>query len=211
MLKNLMLKDFIDELGSSSPAPGGGSAAALGCALSSALASMVFNLTVGKKSFNEYDDDTKIKIEDMLKKTDKLKFDFLEDMEKDSDAFLSLMAAYKLPKSTEEEKKSRKEKIVQGSEAALNVPYKLAQNAFKVYDYIMVAAEFGNKNAVSDAGTAALMLQSSIESAILNVKINLHGMSDENRKNAIIEKCNYIKNEGLKKRDKILSMVDSRM
>lgn len=104
MLKNLMLKDFIDELGSSSPAPGGGSAAALGCALSSALASMVFNLTIGKKSFNEYDDDTKIKIEDMLKETSKLKFDFLDDMEKDSDAFLSLMTAYKLPRSTGEEK-----------------------------------------------------------------------------------------------------------
>lgn len=211
MLKNLMLKDFIDELGSSSPVPGGGSTAALGCALSSALTSMVFNLTVGKKSFNEYDDNTKVKIEEMLKKTSELKFDFLDDIDKDSDAFSSVMAAYKLPKITEEEKKLRKEKIEEGYEIALDVPYKLAQNAFKVYDYIVIAAEFGNKSAVSDAGTAALMLQSSIESAILNVKINLHGIVDEDKKRVIVEKCNRIKDEGLKKRDNILEIVNSRM
>lgn len=80
-----------------------------------------------------------------------------------------------------------------------------------MYDYIVIAAEFGNKSAVSDAGTAALMLQSSIESAILNVKINLHGIVDEDKKRVIVEKCNRIKDEGLKKRDNILEIVNSRM
>lgn len=207
MFKNLMLKDFIDELGSSSPAPGGGSAAALSAALSSALTSMVFNLTVGKKSYDEYDEKTKKLINEQLEKTGELKFQFLDDIDRDADAFLSIMAAFKLPKNTEEEKSKRSIKIQEGYKSAIEVPMGLALKSFEVYDYVYTAAKFGNKNAISDAGVAALLLQTAIEGAILNVMINLSGIKDEDFKRTVKDKMNYIKSEGMKKRDEILQIV----
>jgi methenyltetrahydrofolate cyclohydrolase len=207
MLKNLMLKDFIDELGSSSPAPGGGSAAALSAALSSALVSMVFNLTIGKKAYDEYDEKTRKLIEEQLGKAGELKFEFLDAIDKDADAFLSLMAAFKLPKNTEEEKSIRSINIQKGYKSAIEVPMQLALKSFTVYDYIYVAAKYGNKNAISDAGVAALLLQTAIEGAILNVMINLSSIKDEEFKSAVTDKMNYIKSEGTKKRDEILQIV----
>jgi formiminotetrahydrofolate cyclodeaminase len=207
MLKNLMLKDFIDELGSSSPAPGGGSAAALSAALSSALVSMVFNLTIGKKAYDEYDEKTRKLIEEQLGKAGELKFEFLDAIDKDADAFLSLMAAFKLPKNTEEEKSIRSINIQKGYKSAIEVPMQLALKSFTVYDYIYVAAKYGNKNAISDAGVAALLLQTAIEGAILNVMINLSSIKDEEFKSAVTSKMNYIKSEGIKKRDEILQIV----
>lgn len=207
MLKNLMLKDFIDELGSSSPAPGGGSAAALSASLSSALTSMVFNLTIDKKVFNEYDDEKKLTIKEQLKSVSNLKFEFLEEMDRDSEAFLTLMDAFRLPKNTDEEKKIREQKIQEGYKAALEVPMKLAQKAYEVYEYVYTAAKWGNKNAVSDAGVAALLLQTAIESAILNVIINLAGIKDEKLKKQIEADCTSLKNEGERKKNEIMELV----
>lgn len=208
MFKNLMLKDFVDELGSASPAPGGGSAAALAASLSAALTSMVFNLTVGKKAYNEYDEERKAEIENMLKETSSLKFDLLDDIDKDADAFLDFMAALKLPKDTEDEKKLRKEKIEEGYKSATRVPMELAEKSFAMYKYIYIAAAFGNKNAVSDAGVAALLLQTAIESAVLNVKINLPGIKDEGMKAEIGEKCSMLVKNGTAKKEQILEIVN---
>lgn len=202
-----MLKDFIDELGSSSPAPGGGSAAALSASLSSALTSMVFNLTIGKKAFNEYDDEKKIIIQEQLEKVSELKFDFLKDIDKDADAFLSVMAAFKLPKDTDEEKVIRDIKIEEGYKSALEVPMELARKSYKIYEYAYTAAKWGNKNAISDAGVAALLLQTAIESAILNVIINLASMKDEALKKEVEAECIRLKKDGEQKRDEIMEIV----
>lgn len=207
MFKNLMLKDFVDELGSASPAPGGGSAAALSASLSSALTAMVFNLTVGKKVYYEYDEEKKAVIEAQLSKVSELRFEFLNDIDRDAEAFLSLMAAFKLPKNTEEEKNARNKKIEAGYKSALEVPMGLARKCFGVYESIYAAAKWGNKNAVSDAGVAALLLQTAIESALLNVRINLASVQDDNLKKSIESECTRLRKQGELKRDEIMDIV----
>jgi len=211
MLKDLMVKDFVNELASNSPAPGGGSVAALSAALSSALTSMVFNLTVGKKAYNEYDDEKKEMINSSLVAANETKDNFIRLMDKDTEEFMVLMEAFKLPKNTEEEKKVRNEKIEEGYKRALDIPYEVTKKAYKTYDDIMIACTYGNKNAISDAGVAALLLQAAIESAVLNVKINLSCISDDTFKEEVLNQCNEIVKNGVTKRDEILSIVNGKI
>ena len=211
MLQNLTVKAFAEELASNSPAPGGGSAAALAASLGSALGSMVFNLTIGKKIYKEYEEETKKSILKALDETNINKAEFLDLMEKDAEEFLELMAAFKLPKNTEEEKAIRNEKIEEGYVKALQVPLTVAEKSYEVYKYIELAATYGNKNAISDAGVAALLLQTAIESAVLNVKINLSGVNDKTYKAQVQEKCDELVKSGLGKKDTIINIVNSKL
>lgn len=211
MLQNLSIKDFISELGSNSPAPGGGSAAALSAALGSALGSMVFNLTIGKKVYNEYEEEKKNSILKAKDGTDKNCSEFLGLMEKDAEEFLLLMEAFKLPKNTEEEKKQRDEKINIGYYKAMEVPLQVARKSFDMYKYIELAAAYGNKNAISDAGVAALLIQTAIESAVLNVKINLAVIKNEDYKRSIEAECIDLTLKGLDIKNKILEIVNSKI
>ena len=211
MLDQKTVREFINELGSNSPAPGGGSVAALGASLASALSAMVFNLTVGKKMYNESSDGDKMLIDKTLEECLKQEEKFLELMNKDTEAFLVLMSAFKLPKETEEEKKVRSLKIKEGNQGALEVPLSVAEEAYKIYEYVKIAAKLGNKNAISDAGVSALMLQAAIESALLNVKINLSSIKDETYKDEIKARCEELINQGRLRRDEILSIVDENM
>jgi len=211
MLDQKTVREFINELGSNSPAPGGGSVAALGASLATALGAMVFNLTVGKKAYNEYSNEDKMLVDKNLEKCLELEDNFLDLMNKDTEAFLVLMSAFKLPKETEDEKKVRSLKIKEGNQVALEIPLTVAQEAYKIYEYVKVAATLGNKNAISDAGVSALMLQASIESAILNVKINLSSVKDETYKEEIKPICEELIKEGRLRRDEILDVVNESM
>lgn len=211
MLDEKTVREFINELGSNSPAPGGGSVAALGASLASALGAMVFSLTVGKKLYNEYSDEDKMKVDKSLEQCLLHNDRFLELMNKDTEVFLILMAAFKLPKETIEEKSIRSAKIQEGYQSALEIPLSVAEESYKIYEYVKIAAELGNKNAISDAGVSGLMLQASIESAILNVKINLSSIKDESYKEEISARCAQLVNQGRLKRDEILSIVNECM
>ena len=208
MFKNLMVKDFVSELASDSPAPGGGSTAALAASLGSALSSMVFNLTVGKKAYNEFSEEIKQLILTNLKECQLAKEDFLSLIDKDTEAFMILMASFKLPKETESEKSIRSEKIQEAYKGATEVPLEMANKAFKNYDYIITACKYGNKNAISDAGVAALMIQAAIEAAVLNVRINLSSIKDEDYKQRLKKQCEDLVLDGAKKKGEILSIVD---
>jgi len=211
MLKDLTVKEFIDELSSNSPAPGGGSVAALTAGLATALSSMVFNLTVGKKAYKEYDDKTKELINSALKEAELNKNLFVKLMDKDAEEFMVLMSAFKLPKTTEDEKKLRAEKIEEGYKRALDIPYQVAKQSYKMYDSIYLACTYGNKNAVSDAGVAALLLQVAIESAVLNVKINLTCIKNDNFSEEVRLHCENLVRAGKEKRDEIISIIDSKI
>ncbi len=211
MLSELKVKEFIGELASNSPAPGGGSVAALSSSLAAALTSMVFNLTIGKKVYNNYDESIKDKIKTNLEVSLKLKDEFIAFMEEDTEVFLKVMDAFKLPKDTEAEKAVRKSAIDKAYKLALDVPYRLAKTSSSLYDSISVAVTYGNINAVSDAGVAALMLQSAIESAVLNVKINLSSLEEGQEKNNIKNYCNELICQGRKRRDEILEIANSKI
>lgn len=183
MFENMTITEFTDVLSSEKPVPGGGGVAALSAALAASLTAMVFNLTTGKKIFEEYDEMTKTHILESLNEVKNVKQEFLTFIDKDAEAFSKIIAAYKLSKVTEEEKIARSEKIQQGYKLAASVPMELAKKATRLYEMIDVACKYGNKNVMSDAGVAAIFNHSVIETAVLNISINLSGIKDENLKN----------------------------
>lgn len=173
------IKQFLDELGSDLSAPGGGSVAGLIAALSAALNSMVYSLTVGKKSYMALEDDEKEIINKFQKESQEFTARSLELMEEDRDNFLKLMDCYKLPKDSEEEKKARTLAIKENTIKSMQAPLVLARESLEFYDNLKVMAKYGNKMLLSDLAISAILLHSAIESSIVNVKVNLNSLRSE--------------------------------
>ncbi len=182
MLRELTVNDFTSVLAEGKATPGGGAAAALSASLAAALTSMVFNLTIDKKAAKDYPESIVESMKEARETTDRFRERYLELMVDDANSFDELMAGFSLPKNTDEEKAVRKEKICAAKERVLEVPLMLAKEAFEMYDSLKVATEYGNKNAISDAGVAAILIHGAIEGAALNVFINLAG-SEVNEEN----------------------------
>lgn len=192
---NIAIQDFIDELSSKSPVPGGGGASALIGAIGVALCSMVANLTSGKKKYAEYQAD----IEDILARTKTSIKRLLELIQKDAEVFEPLSAAYGIPK----DEPNRDEILEKALVAASSVPMEILQEVSAVVDIIEQLAVKGSKLAVSDVAVAASACRSAMESAVMNVYINTKLMKNQeyaidiNNKTAIIlqdgvERCNKI-------------------
>ncbi|MGL4730063.1 MAG: cyclodeaminase/cyclohydrolase family protein [Clostridium sp.] len=211
MLDNKTVREFVSELASSSPAPGGGSVSAISASLAASLVSMVCNLTIGKKAYEALNEDDKSKVNKSLEVCNKAKYEFLDLMNEDTEVFLELMKAFKMPKETDEEKKLRSEKIQLGYKGSLEVPLKTAKKTFDLYEYILIVANYGNKNAVSDAGVAALMAQSGLEAAILNVRINLSSIKDEEYVKNVNAEIEHLVKDGVAKREEILDIVNKKL
>jgi methenyltetrahydrofolate cyclohydrolase len=174
MLTSLRVTEFLDETASNSPAPGGGSVAALAASLGAALTSMVCRLTIGKKKFA----DVQTEMESVLKQSEELRTQFTAIIDEDTAAFNKVMAALGLSKDTEEQKAIRTDAIQEATKAATLVPLKLMELCAETIKLVQIIAEKGNQNSLSDAGVAAWMLRAGSEGAALNVKINLAGLSD---------------------------------
>ena len=166
---------FLDELSSDAPAPGGGSVAALSGALGAALVSMVCNLTLGKKGYEDVQDE----IDDLLAQSEALRKELAGLLEEDVKAYTGYSLAAKMPRGTDEEKAERQVAMQAALKVATDVPLTIAEAAVKVMDLCMPAAEQGNKWAVSDAGVAVLMAEAALRSAALNVLINLGTLKDK--------------------------------
>jgi len=175
MMKNKTLEEFSFETASSEPVPGGGSIAAYSGALSAALSEMVANLTVGKKKYEDVEEEMKI----IVGKAEMIRTNMLDNIEKDCEAFDKVMAGFKLPKTSEEEKEYRKNKIQEGLITAAEVPLEIAKEAFEIMPLAEMAVEKGNKNAVTDGLVSAMLARTAVLSALLNVKINLNSIKDE--------------------------------
>ncbi len=178
------LNGFLEALASNSPTPGGGSVAALAGALGAALASMVANLTIGKKKYVDVEDDMKA----ALQKTEALRLELAQLIEEDAAAFGKVMKAMKLPKETDEEKAARKAAMQASLIDAATVPLAVMEKCVDVIRLSKGVAEKGNKNAVSDAGVAALMGRAGAHAARLNVLINL-GWIDASEHRGFVEKA----------------------
>lgn len=210
-MKNLTVEEFIRELGSSSPAPGGGSVAALSIALSGALTSMVYSLTIGKKIYNTLSDDIKDNMEKNFKESNLFLEENLDFIEKDKEVFLKLMDCYKLPKITEEEKGIRLKAIEDKTYDAMMVPLELLRKSLGFYKNIKFSAKYGNSNAVSDAGVSAIMLHGGIESAILNVKINLLSLKNKELKDKIIMEIEECLKKSIQEKEDIIRLVNKKI
>ncbi len=165
---------FLDELASSSPAPGGGSVAALAGALGSALTSMVCNLTIGKKKYAEVENDMK----KVVGQSEDLRRRFTELIERDTQAFNKVMEAFALPKDTEPQKALRNAAVKEATKEATLVPLEVMKHCIDALALAQEVASKGNTNSVSDAGVSALMLNAACEAAALNVRINLNALND---------------------------------
>ncbi len=174
MIRNKPVDSFLDDLASSAPTPGGGSAAAIMGGMGAALVSMVCNLTVGKKAYVEVEDEMR----DLLARAEALRAQLTDFIRADVEAFDGLMAAYGLPKDTDEQKTARSQAIQDSLKNATDAPMACARACAGVISLSLVAAEKGNRNVVSDAGVAALAAQAALRSAALNVDINLPGIKD---------------------------------
>jgi glutamate formiminotransferase/formiminotetrahydrofolate cyclodeaminase len=173
--EELIPRKFVSKLASKSPAPGGGSAAALSGALGAALANMVCELTIGKEKYK----DVEAALIEVRKKTRKLKEEFLTLAQKDEDAFNQVMAAFKLKKDTDEAKKARTEKIQEALKEATLIPLEVIRLSKTTVELACTCAEKGNPNSVSDAGVSAIEAQAAAEGALYNVLINLGSIKDE--------------------------------
>ena len=203
MTKDKKIKTFLDTLASKSPTPGGGSAAALVGAMSAALLSMVGNLTIGKEKYLDVEND----IKRLLEKSEKLRADFEELIEKDIEAFNQFMAVMKLPKETKEQKENRSREMQNALKDAANVPLEIARKSLEVLNICQEVAAKGNKNVISDAGVGAIVAEAAFESAILNVKINLGMIKDEKDKKDLKREIEELNRLVKGKKDKAMGIV----
>lgn len=173
-LVNTKIEAFLDELASESPAPGGGSVAALAGALGAALSSMVCNLTIGK----EFYVDVQAELKAALKESELLRRQLTDLIDEDTEAFTKVMAAVKMPKETDAQKEQRRQALQKAYKDASLIPLKTAQLCDHVLDVALIVAEKGNKHSITDAAASALLAQAGVDTALLNVRINLGSLKD---------------------------------
>ncbi|MCY4363235.1 MAG: cyclodeaminase/cyclohydrolase family protein [Gammaproteobacteria bacterium] len=174
MFKEQQLQTFLDQLASSASTPGGGSAAAIMGAMGAALVSMVANLTVGKKKYEEVEEE----MQGFLEQSEALRERLTGMIQADVDVFDQVMAAYGMARETEEEKARRSQTIQAALKEATDVPLACAQLCADVIELCRPVAEKGNLNVISDAGVAVLAAHAALRSAALNVYINIGGIRD---------------------------------
>jgi glutamate formiminotransferase/formiminotetrahydrofolate cyclodeaminase len=206
-LVSMKLSSFISELASSSPAPGGGSVAALSGALGAALASMVCNLTLGKEKYLKFQNE----IKDVIKKSESLRKNLTKLIDKDTQAFNDLMKAFKLPKETEKQMEVRSKAIQKGYKIAAGVPLETAETSQEILGLAKVVAEKGNQNSITDAAISAITAKAGVDAAILNVKINLKSIKDENFVNNINAQLNELQKNTNEKTEEILKIVNNKI
>lgn len=178
MLKDMNLEQYIVELASSSPAPGGGSVAALSGAQGAALCAMVCGLTVGKEKYAEFWS----LCEEVKNAADGLAKDFVALVDKDTEAYLEVAAALKMPKATAEEKAARSKAIADSTITAIAVPIETMEKGLETLEQLKKLKGRSNPNAASDLGVAASCLLTCVKGARLNVLINLPGVKDETKR-----------------------------
>ncbi len=198
---------FLDELASSSPAPGGGSVAALSGALGAALSSMVCNLTRGKQGYET----AQAEIAEKLDKSEELRIGLTELIDKDTEAFNEVMNAIKMPKETEDQKEQRRKALQLAFKHAAEVPLETARKCIQVLEIARIVAEKGNKNSISDAAVSALMAQTGVQAAVLNVRINLSSIKDTKYVQQVSTELQELLQNAMEKSAEILGIVEKNL
>ena len=201
-MKNMTINEFAKIVASDSPVPGGGSIAALCGAIGAALSEMVANLTVTKKKYA----DSKEEMTEIINKASLLREKLLNYIEEDSSAYNMVTLAYKLPKETEEEKAYRSGKIQEGLKVAASVPLKVAETAFEIFPLAEALVLRGNASSVTDALVGAMMARTGVLSAILNIRINLDSIKDQEFIKDLKEKADALEEKTIIYEKKILDL-----
>jgi glutamate formiminotransferase / formiminotetrahydrofolate cyclodeaminase len=206
-LLKMNLREFCNETLSDSPAPGGGSVAALMGALGASLGGMVANLSAGKRGW----DDKLQYFSDWAVKAQKVKDELLFLVDEDTNAFNKVMDAFGLPKGSDEEKKARSTAIESATKYAAEIPLKVMETAAKSYDLLAEMAEKGNPASISDVGVGAGATRACIDGAALNVRINLGQLKDQKFKAELSKKVKTVKADSESNFKKIDQIVQSKI
>lgn len=206
-LVRMTLKGFADETASESPAPGGGSISAYMGVLGAALGTMVANLSAHKRGW----DDRWKEFSEWAEKGQGIMKELVGLVDEDTAAFDRIMAAFGLPKGTDEEKAARAEAIEEATLYASQVPLRTMKASFKVFEVARAMATEGNPNSVSDAGVGALAARSAVLGACLNVKINAVGLKDKEKAATLIAEAEGIAAKTVEEEKEILDIVNSKI
>ncbi len=206
-LQDLTLKQFLEKTAGNEPVPGGGSVSALHGALATALAEMLANLTIGKKKYADVEEEMKKAAADM----DCTRRHFINDIDRDSDAYNLVFDAFKLPKETDEQKAHRSEKIQEATKMAAIVPMEVAERAFQTLEKIAETTRKGNQNAITDGCVAMMTCRTAVLGALLNVRINLGALKDEAFVEKLADKCDLIEKETLAKEQELVNWVKQQL
>ena len=206
-LADLTVKEFVEETSRESPAPGGGTIAATMGALGAALGAMVANLSAHKRGWDERWQEFSVKAEEGQKLMNKL----MHLIDEDTDAFNEIMAAFGLPKGTDEEKAARKEAIQMATRHAAEVPLETVKCSYEVFDLCRAMAQEGNPASVSDAGVGALAARAAVRGAALNVRINAASLADKTVAEALINEATDYEEKAERMEQEILAIVNGKI
>ena len=197
------LQEYLSELSSSAPTPGGGNVAALCGVLSASLGTMVCNLTIGKKKYADVEKEI-ISVKEKLESYQKI---FIELGVKDNAAFDKVMEAFILPKETESEIKTRSKKIEDATIGAADIPAQVMKTCSDILSLLKVIIDKGNKNSLSDAGVAVTLIGTSAKSAYLNVLINCASLANQTIANEIKKRADVQMEEISRSSDFLVEQV----
>ena len=203
MLKDLTITDFLEKTAASEPLPGGGCTAALNGALAAALTEMVANLTVGRAEFQAVEDD----MQQIASAAAALRKKLQDDIDHDAQAYQEVLAAFKMPKETDDDKKQRSNAIQQAFKKAATVPLNVARETLKIMDLAARAIKDGNPNAASDGAVAVLAARTAVLGAAFNVKINLGAIKDDEFVAELTREIEAIEHQAVEKEKEILAGV----
>ena len=197
--QDLTVNEFLEKTAGNNPVPGGGCISALNGAIASALTEMLAYLTIGK--------------EENMKKTalemTVNRIRFMNDINRDADAYNLVIEAFKLPKNTDEQIAKRGEKIQEATKLAALVPMEVAERAFSLMDDISETVYYGNRNAITDGCIAMMTCRNAILGALLNVRINLVSINDDAFVNEMIDKCKSLEKIAVIKEQEVIRWVNN--
>jgi glutamate formiminotransferase/formiminotetrahydrofolate cyclodeaminase len=207
VLARMPLARFVDETASESPAPGGGSIAAAVGAFSAALGTMVANLSAHKRGW----DDRWEEFSRWADQGQRIKDELINLVDEDTRAFNRVMAAIGMPNDSAEEQAARQEALAQATRQAIEVPFRVMQQAARAYDLLEAMAREGNRASISDVGVGALCARAAVRGAWLNVRINLPGLHDKAQEKELLSEGDRLVRLAQEREAKILEIVDEKM
>lgn len=204
-LISMDLSKFSELTASESPAPGGGSISAYVGALGVSLGAMVANLSSSKKGWEERWSE----FSNHAQEAQRIRKQLLDLVDEDTKSFNGIMAAFQLPKDTDDEKKFRKQSIQTATRYAIEVPYKVMELSLEAVRLTKIMAEIGNPNSITDAGVGAMCARVAVSGAFMNVKINCSSYDDKSYTADIIEKGKGLENEAKQMESEVVDLVEN--
>lgn len=208
-LIDMTVTDFTKEVDSNSPAPGGGSVAALASDIGIGLSRMMAHLSFGKKKYEALDEKIKEEFEVKFDKLGQIREELSKLIDEDTKSFNEFMKALKMPKDTFKQITERQQAMADATLYSIKVPYKTAVLSLEAMRELEFLVYNGNQNAITDIGVGTLMLCTGLEGAILNVKVNLMSLENKELAQKYADSCAEMLNQGKEIRDKILNKIHS--